>query len=367
MKIEVMKAELVRCINIVLKAVPSKTTLTIQECILICAQAGTITFTTNDMELGIETVVNGSVAERGIVAIDAKLFSDIIRKLPDNLVSIETDSNMMTTIVCEKAKFRIPSSEGDDFSGIPVIENENPVVVSQMTLRDMVLRTIFSISQNDSNKIMTGEYMEIHENSMRLIALDGHRIAIRKTLLKEVYPDMNAIIPGKTLSDIAKILTGESEKEVGIYLEKNLIMFRFDETTVVSRLIEGNYFNVDRMLPTDYQTKVTINRREMADCIDRSILMIREDDRKPIIMNIENDQMQLMVNSQIGSMDETIEIEAEGKDVKIGFNPKLINDALRAIDEEKIEIYYMNSKAPCVIKDEAGSYIYLVLPVNFIS
>ncbi len=366
MKISCLKSELIRGINIVMKAVPVRTTLSIQECILIDASTPRITLTANDMELGIETVIDGTVEKRGIIALDAKLFSDIIRKLPDEMVVIESDDLMNTTIRCEKAKFQIPGLEGDDFSRVPTFEQEKGVVLSQLSLRDLIRQTLFSVSVADPNKIMTGEYFEINDDMLRVISLDGHRVSIRRVQLKDHYSPVSAIVPGKTLSEISKILTGSLEDEVNICFSDNLIMFSFDETIVVSRLIDGRYFNVDQMLTTDYETRITVNRRELVDCIDRSTLMVREDDRKPIIMNIGDEEMELKITSYIGSMDDLISIDKEGRDIKIGFNPKYLLDALRAIDDEEVSMYFMNSKSPCFIRDEKDSYIYLVLPVNFV-
>lgn len=367
MKIICSKSDLLKCVNIVMKAVPSKTTMTILECILIDASAGQIKFTANDMELGIETIVNGKIEAKGIVALEAKLFSEIIRKLPDSMVTIESDEKMNTTITCEKAKFNIMGKEGDDFSMLPMIEKNDPVCLSQFTLKEVIRQTIFSIAVNDTNKMMTGELFEIRENELKVVSLDGHRIAIRKIELKDSYDSQKVVVPGKTLTEISKILSGETEDLVKIYFTQNHIMFEFDQTIVVSRLIEGTYFRVDQMLSSDYETKISINRREMLDCIDRATLLVKEGDKKPIIINISDEMMELKINSQIGSMNESIDIEKEGKDIMIGFNPKFLIDALRVIDDEMIDIYYVNSKAPCFIRDEKQSYIYLILPVNFVA
>ncbi len=380
MKIICSKSDLLRGVNIALKAVPSKTTMTILECILIDASKSDITFTSNDMELGIETTVKGLIKERGVVAIDAKIFSDIIRKLPDNDVVIETDEKFNTTITCEKAKFNIAGKNislvlplyfniagksGEDFSYLPYIEKNEPVVLSQFTLKDLIRQTIFSIADNDNNKLMTGELFDIHENMLKVASLDGHRISIRRVELKEAYEDRKVVVPGKTLQEVSKILSGEADSTVKLFFTTNHIVFEFDDTVVVSRLIEGEYFRIDQMLSSDYETKVTINKREFLDCIDRATLLVKEGDKKPIIINITDEGMELKINSQIGSMHEEIDIEKEGRDIMIGFNPKFLIDALRVIDEEKITIYLMNPKAPCFIRDEEQSYIYLILPVNF--
>ena len=365
MKLICSKNNLQKSVSIVMKAVPSKTTMPILECILIDASAGEIKFTTNDMELGIETKVEGQILEKGISAIDAKIFSDIVRKLPDNDVTIETNSNMQAMITCEKARFAISGKSGDDFACLPYVERQECITISQFTLKELVRQTIFSIAVNENNKMMTGELFEVNDNSLKVASLDGHRISIRKVELKETYNHHKVIVPGKTLTEVSKILSGETEDEVNLFFTENHILFEFDDTVVVSRLIEGKYFNIDQMLSSDYETKVTINKKEFLDCIDRATLLVKESDRKPIIITITEGMMELKINSDIGSMNEEIDIEKEGKDIMIGFNPKFLMDALRVIDDETVDIYLVNSKAPCFIRNQEESYIYLILPVNF--
>ena len=365
MKLICPKSELLKSVNIVMKAVPGKTTMPILECILIDASANEIRFTSNDMELGIETIVDGTIEEKGIIALDAKIFSEIVRKLPDNNVTITTDEKLNTLITCEKAKFNIPGKSGEDFSYLPFIEKNDCVRISQFTLKEIIRQTIFSIAANENNKLMTGELFQIENNMLRVVSLDGHRISIRKIALKEECADKKVVVPGKTLNEISKILSGEMEDMVEIYLAENHILFEFDNTKVVSRLIEGDYFKIDQMLSSDYETKVKINKREFLDCIDRATLLVKEGDKKPIIIHIEDGSMELRIDSQIRSMKEDIDIEKEGKDILIGFNPKFLIDALKVIDDEEACIYLMNPKAPCFIRDEEEQYIYLILPVNF--
>lgn len=367
MKIVCSKINLQKSVNIVMKAVPGKTTMPILECILIDATTSEIKFTSNDMELGIETKVEGEVLEKGMIALNAKVFSEIVRKLPENEVTIATDSNYQAVITCEKAKFNISGKSGEDFTYLPYVERTDCVSFSQFTLKEIIRQTIFSIAANENNKMMTGELFEIKGNLLRVVSLDGHRISIRKIELKETYPDRKVVVPGKTLTEISKILSGETEDEVQLFFTDNHIMFAFDDTTVVSRLIEGEYFRIDQMLSSDYETKVDINKKEFMNCIDRASLLINESDKKPIIISITDGMMELTINSQIGSMKEEIDIEKEGRDIMIGFNPKFLMDALRVIDDEKISIYLVNPKAPCFIRDEEKSYIYLILPVNFMA
>lgn len=365
MKIICSKSNLAKGVSIVSKAVPSKTTMPILECILIDASMDVIKLTANDMELGIETKIEGNIIEHGIIALNAKIFSEIVRKLPDNDIIIETESDSQAMITCEKAKFNIAAQSGSDFSYLPAVEKENDITVSEFTLKEVIRQTIFSIADNDTNKMMTGELFEINGNILRVVSLDGHRISIRKIELKENYEPRKVIVPGKTLQEISKIIGGEAEADVDISFTQNHIVFEFKQTVVVSRLIEGDYFRIDQMLSSDYETKVKINKREFLDCIDRATLLIKEGDKKPIIINIGDDNMELKIKSQIGTMDEEISISKEGKDLLIGFNPKFLIDALRVIDDEEVDLYFMNAKAPCFIKDEQQTYIYLILPVNF--
>jgi DNA polymerase-3 subunit beta len=213
--------------------------------------------------------------------------------------------------------------------------------------------------------MMTGELFEVKDNVLKVVGLDGHRIAIRNINLSGNADDVKVVVPGKTLNEISKILSSDAESVVNIYFTNNHILFEFDNTMVVSRLIEGEYFKINQMLSSDYETKVVINKKEFLDSIDRANLLIREGDKKPIIINITDGSLEVKVQSAIGSLNEDIDINKEGKDIMIGFNPKFLIDALRVIDDETVDIYLVNPKAPCFIRDKEENYIYLILPVNF--
>lgn len=364
MKLVCSRTNLLNGVQTVSKAVPGKTTMSILQCILIDASKD-IKLTANDMELGIETIVEGDIIEPGVVALDAKIFLEIVRKFPDGEIKIETDESYQTVITSENANIKIVGKSGEDFSYLPNIEKLDSIILSQFSLRELVRQTIFSIADNDTNKLMTGELFEVNEDKLRVASLDGHRISIRKVYLKNSYPKKKVVVPGKALNEISKILSGDTDKDVVIFFTNKHIVFEFDNTTVVSRLIEGDYFNIDQMLSSDYETKVTINKRKLLDSIDRATLLVKEGDKKPIIIDITNESMELKINSTIGSMREVIDITKNGKDLMIGFNPKFLIDALRVIDGEEVDIYLVNPKAPCFIKDSDESYVYMVLPVNF--
>ncbi len=365
MKLNISKSNLLKGVQIVSKAVSNKTTMSILECIMIDAREDSIRLVANDMDLGIETFVEGTILEKGVIAIECKVFSEIVRKLPDSIISIDSDEDLKVTILCENARFNIMGRNWEEFSDLPDVNRLDGIEISQFALKEVIRQTIFSISDNDTNKIMGGELFEINDNCLRVVSLDGHRISIRKIYMKNSYAPKKCIVPGKSLNDLIKIIGGEADKDVIIYIEDKFIIFEFDSTILVSRLIEGEYFRIDQMLSTDYETKFRVNKKEFLDCIDRATLLVKEGDKKPVIITVNDGYMELKINSVIGSMNESIDIRKEGKDIMIGFNPKFLIDALRVIDEEEVDLYMVNPKAPCFIRDEEQNYIYLILPVNF--
>ncbi len=365
MKFICSKSDLSTGLQIVSRAVPSKTTNSIQQSVLIDTTQGTIKFISNDTELGIETLIEGTIEERGFVAVEAKLFDSIVRKLPDNTVTITTDENFIVSIQCEKIRLNIPGRSGEDFTYLPSIEKIDGVEISQMTLKKMITKTIFSVSANDSDKMMTGELIEVKGDDIKCTALDRHRIAIRKEKLSASYGNKKVIVPGKTLNEIGRIISDSADKFVKIYFTDMHILFEFDSTLVVSRLIEGEYFDIDRIVSSDYETKISIRRKDLVECVDRATLLVKEGDKKPIILNITDDGVELKINSTLGSMDEVMDAQKQGKDIMIGFNPRLLLDSLRVIEDEVIHIYFVIPRVPCYIRDDKESYLYSVFPVNF--
>lgn len=364
MKISVRKSDLLQGINTVSKAVSTKTTHPILSCILVEAVGGVIKLTANDMEIGIESYVDGTVIEDGKVALEAKLFSDFIRKLPDSEINISVDSNSKTTIRCERLEFNISGKPGDDFSDIPVVSKDRSITISQFALREVINQTIFSILDNENNKIMTGELFEVEKNRLSVVSLDGHRISIRYIELKGQNSDVKVIVPGKSLSDLSKIMNGGMDDPVSIYFNENNIMFEFDRTRVVSRLIAGEFFRISHMLSMDTQIRMKVNKKELLESLDRASILIKESDKKPIRFNIEDRTLGIKIDTLIGSLNEDLDIDKEGTNLVIGFNPKFIMDALRVIDDENVNIYFNNTMSPCIIKDDEGTYVYLILPMG---
>ena len=211
---------------------------------------------------------------------------------------------------------------------------------------------------------MTGELWEINGKELKIVALDGHRISLRKIKLKKEYEPRKVIVPGKTLAEIIKIIGGDPEKEIAVYFTENHIQFEIENTRAISRLIEGEYLKVEQLLSKDYGTKIKVQKKELQECIDRASLLLKDDAKKPIILNIEENILSLEAASNMGSMNESMFVVKEGEKLRIGFNPKFLLEMLRVIDDEEVFMYFTSAKTPCTVRDEKDSYVYLVLPVN---
>ena len=366
MKLSIEKNLLLKGLTNVSRAVSSKNTMSILDCILLNANNDQLILTGNNTELGIETTLDCEVSENGKIAINSNLLLDIVRKLPNGTININSDNNHITKITCENAKFNTVGKSADEFTFLPEIKRDDFIELPQIVLKDAILKTIFSVSDNDVNKIMTGELFEINSNILRIASLDGHRIAIRNISLNKMYDSKRVIVPAKTLIEVSKIISSNDDNIVIYFMDRHIV-FEYDNTLIVSRLIDGKYFDIDQMLSNEYGIKLNINKNNLYSSIDRSSLLVKEGDKKPIIMNISDEVIEMKMNTVVGSFYEVIDIDKNGSDITIGFYPKFVLDALKAIDDDEIDIYMANPKLPCMIKKDDNSYIYIIMPVNIIN
>lgn len=363
MKIICEKTELAKGVQTVLKAVPAKPTQPILESILMEA-TDRIRLTGNDLELGITMEIEGDIAEKGEIAVNAKILSDVVRRMPDGDVTLETKGENEVLIHCRKIKYNLPMQSGKEFPRIPQVEKTNSVWISEFDLKEAIRQTIFSVSDNDSNKMMTGELFEINGKNLKVVSLDGHRIAVRNIRLGENYDAKKVVVPGKTLAEIGKIISSDPESMIGLFFTDNHVMFEMEKIAAVSRLIEGEFFRIDRLINTEYKTKLIVAKKDLQECISRAGILQKRDENKPVVMDIKKGGLELRVTTPLGSMDEKLPIQIEGKELKIGFNPRFLLDMLRVIDDEQIDVYLNNDKTPCVVQDKESSYLYVILPVN---
>lgn len=368
MNLKFQKTQLVNALNIVMKAVSSKTTSVILESILITAADNKVILDATDTELSIQTEVDAIIVNPGGVVLNAKLFSDIVRKFEntDSLIEIYVDNDFKTVIRCDQAIFNIMGIDPVEFIPMPEISKDNSIKLTQFGLKEVIRQTEFSTAISDVNRMMSGELISVNDNIAKFVTLDGHRMSIRNIKLDGNYDNQKCIVPIKSLQEIMRIIDSDIQKKVIIYFSKAHILFEFDRTLVLSRVLDGEYFRIENMLSNDYDTKMTVSRSRFQSAIEQAMILIRENEHRPLVMDIENNMLTLSVNSSLGFMDAKVNIEKSGNNLKIAFNPKFLADALKVIDDDFVDVYFTNAKSPCFIRDEENTYTYLILPVNFV-
>jgi len=365
MHILCQRDDLLNGVNTVSKAVSTRTTLPILQCILLDAIDNEFKLVGNDLELGIESTIKATIQKSGSIAIDAKIFSEIVKKLPNSEISIKTDEHQLLTITCEKSEFNIPGQPSNEFIQLPQITKNRPLILSQSVLREMIHQTIFSIAIEEIRPILTGELIEIKDNCLNIVSVDGYRVAILETALKDGFEDVAVVVPGKTLSEIQKILSTDEKDEVAIYFTDKHILFELNASIIVSRLLDGDFPKYDQIFSSDYETLIKVDRKSMLQSIERAALIARESKKSPVKFQINANTLAISSNTDLGKVHEEIEISREGNELDIAFNPKYLIDALKVIDDDVIHLTFTTSLNPCIIKEpETGRYKYLILPVR---
>lgn len=365
MKFKCNQRELTEVINIVQKAVSSKTTLPILKGILIEASDHSLKLTGNDLNIGIETQVNASIEEAGSIVISSRLFGDIIRKLPNEEITIETDDKDNVLISCINSKFNLVGQPALEFPELPEVKDENNFEISQNLFRSMIQQTIFATSQDETRPILTGSLIEIENGIISMVAIDGYRLALRKAHV-QTDQTRKAVVPAKTLSELGKIISGnEDDKDIKIDITDKHILFELDGIKIVSRLLEGEFIKYTQIIPKEFKSRLFVKTAYLLNSIERASLLAREGKNSSVKFSIKDDYLTIRSNVEIGSVKEEVAINLEGDDLEIGFNPKYLVDALKVIDSEDITIELTTSVSPCIIKpDDNENYIYLVLPVR---
>ncbi len=352
-------------INLVLKAVTNKSSLPILDNILLISDENGFRLLGNDLQLGIETGnIDAQRLKNGIIALDAKMFSEIVRKLPKNDVEIIVDEKNITTIKCGKSKFEILGVNGHEFPKLPIIEKDKFIKLNCNKLRDMIRKTIFSVAITESKPVLTGELFEISTNNFNIVAVDGHRIAF---INNNVESDINleVVIPSKTLNDITKIMPTEQDANVELFFTDKHVLFQTSECTVVSTLLEGEYIKYEQIFTEDYKTKINIEKSELISALERSMLLSKESQKSPVKLDIKEDLLAITSNSEIGNCYEEVNIIVEGDLLQIAFNPKYLLDSLKSIEDDKVDLFFTTSLSPCIIKGEKEvNQKYLILPLR---
>ena len=359
------KQKLQEGISIVQKAITGKSTMSVLEGIYINANKEGLTLIGSDMDVSIETKVEADVISEGSIVIDAKIFGEIIRKLPNSDIKIETMENDTVQITCEKSIFNVVYMNSDEFPELPKLNENMQIEVPQNILKNMIKCTSFATAQDETRPILQGILFEVKERTLNLVALDGYRLAIRSEYLDSDF-DIEIVIPGKTLNEVSKILEDVNDL-VQITFTNNHILFNLNKTRIISRLLEGKFVNYKSLLPEEHKLLVTVKKQDLQNGIERASLMAKDGNNNLIKLDVQDDALVITSNSQLGKVREEVFINLQGDKIQIAFNSRYLIDVLKNFEDEEVVMEMTSSVSPCIIKaKDADNYKYLVLPVRLI-
>ena len=368
MKIICYKDKLLKALNSVVRGVAVKTTKPVLEGILIRTNDNEIKLTTSDLEIGIEYIMECDVKEHGATVVNAIMFSEIIRRLPDTEISITLNEKNLLEIECEGSLYKLATMNPDEFPELPKIDIENSIEIEQNVLKNMIKKTLFAVSNEENRPIFTGCLFEIENNKLSVVAVDGFRLALRSMFLQTSVNNFNAIIPGKTLNEVNKILT-DSFDLVKIGVSKNQAVFEMENCKLVTRTLDGEFLNYKNVIPSNWETRIKVGKNNLQNSFERVSLIsasaIEKEKKYPVKVNVDIGKVTISCTNQTGDAKEEIYVETEGKNLEVGFNPKYFLDCLKAIDDEEVYVNFGSSISPCIVKPiENNDYVYMILPIK---
>ena len=364
MRFSCEKAVLGEAVSVCAHAVSGKSSTQILEGLLIQAD-GQVTMAGYNYRLGIKRTFDASIYEAGSVVINARLLSDIIRKMPDEIIEIACDDKLMITIQCGASRFNIIGSPAAEYPELPEIDQGDGISLACDLLKTMVQGTVFAVSDNENKPIHTGSLFEVAENSLTLVSVDGYRLAVRKeavTALSEA--PFKFVVPGDALREIARILP-DSDSPVHIFPDRKQALFEFEGTLVITRLLEGEFLNWRAAIPADHPIRLQLNRAELVSAIERVSLIISERLKNPVHCIFDGPVLQLQCTTAIGRSYDECTIPDCPEKIEIGFNNRYLLDALRACPDEEFFLELKSGLSPCNIRPVEGEgFLYMVLPVR---
>ena len=366
MKIICNQKILANKISVAQKAINGKITVDLLKGILLSAKNDKLKLTGYDLEIGIETYTQAEIIEEGEIVVNSRLFGDIIRKLPDSFVEIETDSENNIYINCLNSKFKIKGDSSTEYPRLPEVNKDELYNIPQDLLKNMIKQTVFAISQDQTKPILMGELLEIIDGEVSLVAIDGYRLAVRTVQVNNVLNNAKVIIPGKALIDLNSLLSNEENIQLG-FDDKNAI-FIIEDTKIITRLLEGDFIDYKKLLPREYNSKIKLNTRELLNSIERASLLSQSEKNNLIKLSIRDNSMAITSNTDKGNVYEEVKLDLEGDYLDIAFNSRYFIEGLKNIESEEIYIEFTTNINPCIIKpaDEV-QYTYLLLPVRISS
>lgn len=363
MKLNCLRTDIVQAVTNVQRAVSAKSTMPALEGILLKVYDGKINLSAYDLEIGITTDIEATILEQGEIVLSAKLFSDILRKLPEEIITIETDERMITYITSGQVEFQIIGMSAVEFPDLPVFEANDTIKISSSVLKDMIRQTVYAVSDNKEKPIYTGSLFEIEDKKLRIVAVDGYRMAIREEAV-DCDSKTDFVVPGKTQNEVLKLIT-EEEKEVEILIGQRHVSFNIDGYSVISRLIEGTFLNYRATIPNESVCELVINTKRMMSAVERMSLMTNEKIKSPVRCAIGRDEIKISCITTVGKASDSVPITATGEEMEIGFNNRYLIDALRYCDTDEVKFILGSGFKPMLIKPIKGeSFLFVVGPMR---
>ncbi len=352
-------------LSTVTRALSARSTQPIYEGVLMKTCDEGLRLTCSDGSISIVTTIAADISEEGAVVLPGKLLHEVVRKMPDAELSCAMSNNYAVTLKCVGSRTTISGQVADHYPALPLVSAENSFILPQIMLKNMIQQTNFAISTDESRMVLTGSLLELAHGEVRMVALDGFRLALRLERASGSAPDVTAIIPGKTLGEIAKIMSDDENQMAMILTSGSQMQITMGQTQLFSTLIEGEFIKYRQILPAEFKTKVKVNAQALAMCVERASLMAREGKNNLVRMKIEDRSIVITSNSESGDVYEELDAEIDGEDLTIAFNVRYVQDVLRVVDEEEILLCFNTSVSPCLIKPVSGdAFLYLVLPVR---
>lgn len=364
MKFVCRQAALNEAVNNVSRAVPLKSPVSSLEGIKMYLDGNSLELTGYDLELGIQTKIQVKSDDHGEFTVNARLFSEIIRKMPGENVTVEVDEKLKTTITGESAEYNILALSADDYPSMPEADRSDFFAVSQSVLKNMINQTIFAVSVSDNKPILTGELFDIEDGLFSLVAIDGFRLAVRTEKIK-TDNKYHFVVKAKALSEISKLLKDDAEEPVNVYVSKKHVVFEINGYMVISRLLEGEFHNYKGSIPINQSTEIILNTKSLIASLERCSLLIVEQTKAPVKCSFGDGMVRINCSTSLGKLSDVFSVDITGSKVEIGFNCKYLLDALKASESDKVKLLLNGALSPMkIVPADGDAYTFLVLPVR---
>ncbi|MEG1752068.1 MAG: DNA polymerase III subunit beta [Clostridia bacterium] len=349
------------------RAIPSKTTNPILEGIKVVAEDDTLTLSATDLELSIEKKIKADVKVEGQAVVPGRFFSEFIKKLTNDKIELELNDKKQLKIKYNGSKSYIQCFDSQEYPAFKKLETKDYFAISKSNFKQLITKSIFAVAIDDSRPILKGVLVLSEDKKLTAVALDGYRLAMVNQQLVESTVNVNAIVPSKSLAEIAKLL-GDTDEIINVYVQKNYIMVDNGDTKILSRLIEGEFLNYNQILATSFDTKIIINKAQFEDALERASLLSKVGQNNLVKLTITNGNLCVTSNSELGNVTENVAITLEGKDIAIAFNARYFTECFRAYNQDMLAINFNNPNNPCIITPvEGNEFLCLILPVRVLT